>query len=190
MIAGVLLAAGESTRMGQPKALLPWAGTTLLEYGVEQVDRAVDLLVVVLGHRAADLAKLTPSHVVNDRYREGRSTSIETGVRAVPPDADAVLITSVDQPRPAGILRRLVEAHLKAGALISRPVFGREHGHPTVFGRPLFQELRALSEETEGLKSVLRRHADAMNDVDLGDPIVLLNLNRPDEYSRAYAHYH
>src|SRR5262249_57947767 len=119
------------------------------------------------------------------RYRDGRSTSIEAGMRAVPPDAEAVLIANVDQPRPRSVLRRLVDQH--NGALISRPVFGDAHGHPTVFDRSLFDELRALSEETEGLKSVLRRHEAQIQNVPFDDPVVLMNLNRPEDYRR---HYH
>src|SRR5438874_8629090 len=119
--------------MGKLKALLPWAGTTLIDYGVAQVGAAVDELVVVLGHRADELAAYAPRHVVNDRYREGRSTSIEAGIRAVAADAEAVLIASVDQPRPVAILRELLAAHRRGRALISRPVLGEANGHPTVF---------------------------------------------------------
>jgi molybdenum cofactor cytidylyltransferase len=189
MIAGLLLAAGESTRMGQLKALLPWGRTTLIEYAAQQLAAAVDESVVVLGHRADELVPLVGHHVLNDRYREGRSTSVEAGMRALPDDAEAVLIASVDQPRPTAVLRQLVEAHRNAGALISRPVVGAEHGHPTLFDRALFGELRQLSEETEGLKSVLRRHADAIQNVAFDDPVVLLNLNRPEDYASAAARY-
>jgi molybdenum cofactor cytidylyltransferase len=189
MIAGVLLAAGESTRMGQLKALLPWGSTTLLAYAVEQLGQAVDETVVVLGHRAHELAGIVPRHVVNERYREGRSTSIEAGMRAIPAEAEAVLIANVDQPRPAPVLRELVESHRASGALISRPAVGDEHGHPTVFDRALFDELRQLSEETEGLKSVLRRHEGAIQNIPFDDPVVLLNLNRPEEYAAAAARF-
>ena len=189
MVVGMLLAAGESTRMGQLKALLPWGRGTLLEYALDQLGAAVDETVVVLGHRAQDLAPLAPRHVVNERYREGRSTSIEVGMAAVPPSADAVLITSVDQPRPAAVLRELIAAHRRSGALISRPVVGEEHGHPTVFDRALFDELRKVSEETQGMKSVLRRHEAAIQNVSFDDRVVLLNLNHPEDYERAVAEY-
>ncbi len=176
--------------MGKPKALLPWAGTTLIEYGVRELGSAVDDLIVVLGHRAEELAPLAPRHVVNESYRDGRSTSIEAGMRALPGGATAVVIANVDQPRPSAILRRLIEAHQAARSLISRPVVGDAHGHPTVFDRALFDELRSLSEENEGLKSVLRRHADAIQNVPFDDPIVLLNLNRPEDYESARARFH
>jgi molybdenum cofactor cytidylyltransferase len=189
VIAGLLLAAGESTRMRQLKALLPWGRTTLLEYAAEQLAAAVDESIVVLGHRADELAPLVGRYVLNEHYREGRSTSIEAGMRVVPSDAAAVLVANVDQPRPAAVLSQLIEAHHRAGALISRPVVGDDHGHPTVFDRALFDELRQLSEESEGLKSVLRRHSGAIQNVPFDDPVVLLNLNRPEEYAAAAARF-
>ena len=174
--------------MGQLKALLPWREATLLQYAERELRAAVDRTIVVLGHRAGELAPLVGEHVVNPRYREGRSTSIEAGMRAAPAEADAVLVANVDQPRPASILKALVAAH--QGALISRPVYGEEHGHPTVFDRALFDELRHLSEETEGMKSVLRRHAEAIRNVPFDDDVVLLNLNQPGDYQSALARFH
>jgi molybdenum cofactor cytidylyltransferase len=179
--------------MEQPKALLRWGPRSLLEYGISQIAEAIGPPIVVLGHEADRLAPLARALgaqiVVNERFREGRSTSIEAAVRALGPDVESILLANVDQPRPAALLRALVRAHESGVALISRPIFGDEHGHPTIFRRPLFGELATLSEETEGLKSVLRRHADAIANVPLDDPIVLLNLNRPDEYEAAAARY-
>src|SRR5437773_12268504 len=104
--------------MGQLKALLPWGPTTLLEYGAAQLEAAVDVCIVVLGHRADELAARVPRYVVNERYRDGRSTSIEAGMRALPPAAEAVLIANVDQPRPTDVLRHLLDAHRRAKVLI------------------------------------------------------------------------
>jgi molybdenum cofactor cytidylyltransferase len=178
VIASLLLAAGESTRMGQLKALLPWRGTTLLQYCLGDLPNPV----VVLGHRADELAPLlTAPFVINERYREGRATSIAAGMAAVPADADAVVIASVDQPRPRAVIDAIVAAH-RGG--VTRPVHRGEHGHPPVFGQKLFGELRAVGEESEGMKSLLRRHP--VHDVEIDDPIVLLNLNTPEEYARAF----
>ena len=112
-VAGILLAAGESTRMGQLKALLPWRGTTLLQSQLREMAAAgLSPLVVVLGHRAEELRALLPAGVsvaLNARYREGKSTSIVTGVGALPAGAEAAVIVAVDQPtpRPPDALRRL-----------------------------------------------------------------------------------
>lgn len=191
MIAGVLLAAGESTRMGRLKALLPWHGTTLLEYATGELSAVVDHPIVVLGNAADALRPLVERAgarwVINPRYREGRATSIAAGVAALPHGAEHVLIASVDQPRPRAVLRHLLAAHLAAGNLISRAVRGGRHGHPTVFARALVPELRAVAEASQGMKSVLRAHADAVGDVEIDDPSVLLNLNTPEEYAAALA---
>jgi molybdenum cofactor cytidylyltransferase len=190
VIAALLLAAGESTRMGQPKALLPWGDVPLLDYQLGELASALDAApIVVLGHRAAELEPIVRRRgarpIVNERYRDGRATSIAAGMRAVPPEAEAVLIASVDQPRPRSVFADLIAAHRRLGGPITRAVYGQRHGHPTIFARPLFEELRRVSEESQGLKSVLRRHADGIRDADLGDPIVLVNLNTPEEYRAA-----
>jgi molybdenum cofactor cytidylyltransferase len=178
VIASLLLAAGESTRMGQLKALLPWRGTTLLQYCLGELPNPV----VVLGHRADELAALVPGpYVVNERYREGRATSIALGMTALPAGADAVLIASVDQPRPRSAIDAIVTAH-RGG--VTRPVHCGEHGHPPIFDGSLFAELRGVAEESEGMKSLLRRHP--VHDVEIDDPIVLLNMNTPEEYARAF----
>jgi CTP:molybdopterin cytidylyltransferase MocA len=190
VIAALLLAAGESTRMGRLKALLPWRGTTLLEYALAELGSArVDAVVVVLGHAADELRPLVERAgaraVLNPRYREGRATSIAAGVAALPPGTGHLLVASVDQPRPRRVVDDLIAAHVSAGAPISRAVHRGRHGHPTIFASALLDELRRVDEATEGMKSVLRAHADAIQDVEIDDPDVLLNLNTPDEYRDA-----
>lgn len=178
--------------MGRLKALLPWRGATLLEYTIGELRAAaVDDLVVVLGHAADELAPIARRAGVrtvhNPRYAEGRATSIAAGATAVEPGCEAVLVASVDQPRPREAIAALLAAHRRAEWPISRLVHGEQHGHPTVFSCALFDELRGVAEESEGMKSILRRHAESIQDVEYGDPIVLLNLNTPEEYERARA---
>jgi len=190
VIAALVLAAGESTRMGRLKALLPWAGTTLLEYALRELAASrVDARIVVVGHAADELtpivARAGARAVLNPRYRDGRATSIAAGVAALPPQTAHVLIASVDQPRPRAVVDALISAHLAGGASISRAVHGQKHGHPTIFAAALLGELARVDEASEGMKSVLRRHADAIQDVEVDDPAVLLNLNTPDEYVAA-----
>jgi CTP:molybdopterin cytidylyltransferase MocA len=190
VIAALLLAAGESTRMGQLKALLPWRGTTLLEYALAELSGArVDVLLVVLGHAADELAPIVERAgaraVLNPRYREGRATSIAAGVAALPTGVGHLLVASVDQPRPRAVVDALLAAHLAADAPISRAVHGGKHGHPTVFAAALLGELRRADESSEGMKSVLRGHAEGIQDVEIDDPAVLLNLNTPEQYAAA-----
>ncbi|MBV8087658.1 MAG: nucleotidyltransferase family protein [Chloroflexi bacterium] len=188
MTAGILLAAGESTRMGQLKALLPWRGTTLLESQLREM-RAAELapLLVVVGHRRADLEPLLAgaSVVVNDRYREGKSTSIVAGVSALPTDVERAIVVAVDQPTEAAVLRQLAGAE----GLLVLPSVNMRRGHPTLFGRELFPELRAISEEREGLREVMTRHEADIRYVPVETDIVRANLNAPEDYEAAFARW-
>ena len=188
MTAGILLAAGESTRMGQLKALLPWRGTTLLESQLREM-RAAELapLLVVLGHRRADLEPLLAgaSVVMNDRYREGKSTSIVAGVSALPTDVERAIVVAVDQPTEAAVLRQLAGAE----GLLVLPSVNMRRGHPTLFGRELFPELRAISEEREGLREVMTRHEAHIRYVPVETDIVRANLNAPEDYEAAFARW-
>ncbi|MDP3064849.1 MAG: nucleotidyltransferase family protein, partial [Chloroflexota bacterium] len=190
-VAAVLLAAGQSTRMGQLKALLPWRGQTLLERQVASLlEAGIAQVVVVLGHEAERLKPLVDGKrgvrvVLNPRYREGKTTSIKTGVDALPSDVEHLVLVGVDQPRSPETYRSVVQAHLRAGALITKPYYKGVGGHPPVFSRQVFGELAALREETLGLKELMRRRIEQVQKVELDTPEVLLDLNRPEDYQAA-----
>ncbi|MBI3953351.1 MAG: nucleotidyltransferase family protein [Chloroflexi bacterium] len=190
--AAVLLAAGESTRMGELKALLPWKGSTLLEYQVGQLLRtSLAEVVVVLGHRAQELRPLLPRReprlraIFNRRYRRGKSTSVVAGLKALRPGWSFVLILGVDQPRPAWVLERLLRAHRDEGARLTLPSHGGRRGHPPLFAAALGPDLLAITEESQGLREVVQRHKRDIQQVKLGTPLVLVNLNTREDYDRA-----
>ena len=189
MIAGILLAAGESTRMGQLKALLPWRGTTLLQSQLGEMSAAgLSPLLAVLGHRSEELCALLPPSVqvvLNERYRQGKSTSIVAGISALPPDAEAALLVAVDQPTERSVLQALMGTR---GEIVL-PSISRRRGHPTLFGRSLFGELGAITEENEGLREVMVRHEADIRYVDVDTEIVRANLNAPEDYQAAYARW-
>lgn len=193
MTAAILLAAGESTRMGQPKALLPWGGVTLIEYHVRQLSEAgVGEIVVVLGHAADEIREQVPNIarvIVNLHYNEGRATSLQAGAGALPDDAGPIIVLNVDQPRPAELLRALLGAHEAGASAISRPTFEEQHGHPPVLDGVLLDELRAVEEEALGLRGVMTAHAIDVADIDLGDERVLVSFNTPEEYEGALARF-
>lgn len=180
--------------MGRLKALLPWGKAgTLLEYQLEQLSRsrATDI-VLVLGYRAEELGRLAARFpqvrvVVNERFGQGRATSIRAGAAALPDGLRAVAIVAVDQPCPASLLDFVFEEHLRGDALITIPAYRGERGHPPVFDGLLLPELRAVDDATEGLREVRRRHAGSVRLVETGSPFVLLNLNRPEDYRQALA---
>jgi molybdenum cofactor cytidylyltransferase len=189
-VVALLLAAGESTRMGSPKPLLEWHGTTLIEYQIAELRAAgIDEVVAVLGHRAEDVrpvAERAGARVaINSAYREGRAGSIRVGAQAVQPGASAIVILNVDQPRDRSITRALLSAHAEGGALITVPSFEGRRGHPAVLSGSLLDELRTVDEATEGLRAVNSRHEADRRELPLDDPSVLLDLNRPEDYEAA-----
>ncbi len=189
-ITAVLLAAGESTRMGQLKALLPWQGKTLLQHQVDTlIEAGCREVVVVLGHRALDLV----AHVrgaqawsaINLDYAQGKTTSIKLGLRSLRPGADGVLLLAVDQPRTVAIVRRLLEEHQRTGALITSPVHQGHGGHPFIFNTRLLPELLAIEEATQGIRAVMERHKTEAHQVAFDTPLVRLDVNSPADYQEA-----
>lgn len=189
-IAGILLAAGESTRMGQLKALLPWRGTTLLQAQAAALQAAgASPLIVVLGHRADELRELLPALaevVLNERFREGKSTSIVAGIGALPESVDAALVVAVDQPTEVSVLKALIDAYEGDGPGLLLPSVNYRRGHPTLFDRRLFGELSAISEDREGLREVMTRHEADIRYVNVDTELVRANLNSPADYVGAF----
>ncbi len=188
----ILLAAGESSRMGQLKALLPWRDTTLLEYQLHSLlDAGVGHVVAVLGHDADRLKPLVESAdraswTVNPDYLQGKTTSLETGVAALAgQQVSDVLLLNVDQPRSADTVRTVLERHPASSYRITIPTHGGKGGHPILIAAELMPELAEIEEESLGLKAVVRRHADATERFELDDPSVLLDLNTPEQYQKA-----
>ena len=193
-IAALILAAGESTRMGRLKQLLPWDGTTLIDWQVSQMlEAGADEVVVVLGHEAATigaaLARSPARVVVNEIYKEGRATSVRRGAEALSDNLDAVLILSVDQPRPDWIARRLVEAWRASDSLLVIPTVGARRGHPLLVDASLLPELRNVTEAELGLRALTERHAPATLLVPIETPVVRFDLNTPSDYDSARASF-
>jgi molybdenum cofactor cytidylyltransferase len=188
----LLLAAGESRRMGQSKALLPWRGTTLLEYQVDALHSGgIQVVIVVLGHRAEGLKATVESKewvtcVINPDYLQGKTTSIKAGLNALGQEALlALLILNVDQPRSPETIRHLLQQHQHGSFLITIPTYRGKGGHPIILDPSLLEELRLIREETLGIKAVTRRHQETTQRIEMENPEVLLDLNTPEEYRAA-----
>jgi molybdenum cofactor cytidylyltransferase len=193
-VAAILLAGGESSRMGTPKPLLEWGGSTLIEYQLAQLTGPpVDRVVVVLGHAADDVLPYVLSArahaIVNERYTEGRASSLRMAAASLPHDSLAVLVLNVDQPRPHDVISRLVDVHRHSGSLITVPTYEEKRGHPPVLDGSLLGEIRDVNEETQGLRAVVERHAEDVRELAFETSAVLLDLNRPEEYEQAHASY-
>ena len=188
----ILLAAGESSRMGRQKALLPWRNTTLLEYQLRSLlDAGVQRVVVVLGHDADRIKPIVEaidgaSWALNPDYLQGKTTSLKTGVAALAiQQVSDVLLLNVDQPRNEDTVRTLLERHLASSYRITIPTHGGKGGHPILIAAELLPELAEIEEESQGLKAVVRRHAEATERFELDDPSVLWDLNTPEQYQKA-----
>ena len=188
-VAAILLAAGESRRIGSPKPLLAWQGATLIEYQIAQLREAgVDDVIAVLGHRSEDVLPLVTAAgargVVNENYREGRASSLRTGADAVE-GAQTIVILSVDQPRPAAVTRRLLASHASG---ITLPSHDGRRGHPVILNGALLPELRKFDAASKGLRAVLARHHSDVHEIPFDSASVLLDLNTPEDYRRETAH--
>ena len=191
-VVAILLAAGESRRMGQLKALLPWQGVSLIKHQVASLRAGgVDQIVVVLGHRSDELkSELADtagvSWQLNPDYLQGKTTSIKAGLNALGTDQpQALLLLNVDQPRSADVIRSLLGEHLSQGGLITIPTHNGKGGHPIILSPTLLDELRQIDEESFGIKAVVQRHLEATRRVEMDSPEVLWDLNTPEEYQRA-----
>ena len=188
-VAAILLSAGESRRMGQPKALLPWRGSSLLRHQVIALtDAGAERVVVVLGHRPENLLPelqgLTGvDWAINKDYLQGKTTSIKTGVRTVIADRpDCLLLLNVDQPRSADGIGRVLQEHRSGAALVTIPACNGKGGHPIALDGSLLDELLDINEETLGIKAVVQRHQESVRRVEVGIPEVLWDMNTPEQY--------
>jgi len=190
MIAGLILAAGESSRMGVDKALLTYRGRTFLETILQNLREAgIDRVVVVLGHHAEEIKQAVNLHgaqvVVNQDYQQGQTSSLQAGLRALKDaDLEAVILCLVDYPAvSAEVVKRLLASFRKSGAPVIIPTCKNQRGHPVIIGRALFQELLDLS-PAEGANSLIRRYRDVTQYVEVGESGILLDVDDPETYHR------
>ena len=194
-ITAVLLSAGESSRMGQPKPLLPWKGLPLVQYQVSSLAEAgASPIIVVLGPNPDDVAPFVIGAdalqtVINTHFTEGKTTSILLGISQVSDDVDGILLLAVDQPRPAELVRQVIEEHLRSGALITHPTYNGRGGHPIIFRGSLKQELLAITEDQQGIREVVSRHQEKIHTVAVDSPIIRIDLNTMDDYEKALSEY-
>jgi CTP:molybdopterin cytidylyltransferase MocA len=182
--AAVILAAGASVRMGTPKALLQWRGSTLVEHAVDQARAAgAEQIVVVLGP-ATRHVQVNATTVVNPVPEAGRSASIRLGAAAIDDASEAIVVQSVDQPVEVDVLSGLFRA-VEDNAEVAVPSYGGRRGHPVCISGQLLRELRAVSEADEGLRALVPRHV--VTEVPVDSESITWNLNDPASYANARA---
>jgi len=197
--AGLILAAGESSRMGTDKALLPWpppspgqpqSSETFLAAAIRSLSLATDFVLVVAGKNEATLAPIAyadgASIVVNPDPERGQFSSLQVGLHEVlNRGRDTAIITLVDRPPAAAVtVQTLREAYEASGKDIWAvvPEYAGKHGHPFVAGREMIEAF-LQAPPTSTAREVEHQHHDHILYVPVDDPFVAVNINTPDDYA-------
>jgi len=189
MIAAIVLAAGQSKRMGRPKQLLPLGRGTILGRVLQTFRSSkVDRIVVVLGSNASrvrrGLSLRRETVVVNKEFSAGMSASLKAGLMAVEDDADAVVIALGDQPFVSpGTVDSMIDAYHRERALVVVPVYRGRRGNPVLFDRRLFPQLKRIAGDL-GAKSVVMQNESSLVEVEVDDEGVAVDIDTPDDYAR------
>lgn len=188
MIAGIILAAGASSRMGSPKALLEYQGETFVNRLVRVLSSVCDRVIVVVGYHAAEIGGRVQGAtvVVNPDPSRGQLSSLQTGLRAAPEDAEAVLFTPVDSPSvEAPTIARVVEAFRSRdeNTLLVIPRFHGKRGHPVCAAREVIAEFLDLP-ATGRAKEIVNRHEARTLYLEVDDPGVLADIDDPEAYRK------
>ena len=193
MLAAIILAAGESTRMGAPKALLtdpdgrPFVARLVRTFAAAGIRDVVVVTgsqhVAIAEALAADNPQVRPSLVGNPDPSRGQLSSLWVGLGAAArPDLEAVLVTPVDVPLVrASTVMHVIEAWRKKRAPVVRPAVGPRHGHPVLFDRTVFDELQRAPLQA-GAKAVVHGHAADLIDVPVDDEGCLVDVDTPSDY--------
>lgn len=174
--------------MGRPKQLLPWNGVTVIECVATRIRPHVDLLVVVIGHAAEQVAAVLRNRevrlAVNDEVDRGMICSVKCGLRAAGPGWNGYLFCLGDQPGLTDPVLRAVLAgasHSEKGIVI--PTFSGRRGHPLYLSRRYYDQVLGLDERL-GLNAVTGSHPADTLEVPVAEPGVLEDMDTPEDYAR------
>ena len=195
VVEAILLSAGESSRMGRPKALLDWFGQPLVQAQAQALlEGGANRVIVVTGtdHNEISAAIAHDPNITianNPNWSQGKTTSIKTGLSQLNPDCQTIIILAVDQPRPAWVVAQALSSHESSNCPATSPRYSGHGGHPLLFDVSLLPELSNISEQREGLREVMKRHDGDMNRIYFDNPIVRFDLNTPEDYENALTTY-
>jgi len=188
---GVILAAGESSRMGRSKALLPWREGTFLSTAIRTLSIHTDLVIVVGGRNADEIRPVVYANggflAINTAPERGQFSSLQVGLQEVlNRGRDAAVVTLVDRPparsETVGCLLQSFLDRLSEGILAVVPEYGGRHGHPIVIGREMmttFLEAPA----TANAREIEHAHQAQVAYVAVDDPLVAVNIDTPEQYA-------
>ncbi len=189
MISAILLAAGESRRMGVPKQLLSLRDKTFVEHCVDNLLASrVDRVIIVTGHRELEVRRAVGDRPIrfvhNANYESGMTSSIKCGVQALPAGTRAYILALVDQPQiEADVINPVIDAYEKLRTTIVIPTYGGRNGHPILLDASLNEEILTMDPE-QGLRQVVRAHLDEVVRVEVSNQRVLEDCDLPEDYER------
>jgi molybdenum cofactor cytidylyltransferase len=182
VIAGLLLAAGGSSRFGSQKLVAMLDGVPLVRHAAMSLARSTDALVIVLGHEAdavrAALSDVDAAVVENPDWSQGLSSSVKCGVAALSPGVDAIVVALGDQPRlDPLVVRSLIDRWRASGKPIVSARYRGERGHPVLFDRAVFSQLEILRGDV-GARTMFERSPELVAYVDV-DNAVPVDVDTP-----------
>jgi len=193
-ISAVILAAGESSRMGKPKMLLPFGDSSMIEEVVTHaIHSSAGKTIVVLGanHEAigSRLKDYPVQTVINHQYAKGMLSSVQCGLRSIQESAGAAMILLGDQPMVGNqVMDGMIEAYRKSGRNIIVATFQGKRGHPILIGPEYFNEV--LEYTAEGtLRDLLERHPDDIAEIETDKPEILRDIDTETDYKAELKHH-
>ena len=191
MICAIVLAAGKSERMGRPKALLPLQGKTFLENILSAIFRSpVEETRVVVGHHRNEIEPhVTPPArlVFNPNYEQGMITSLQAGIRSLPPHTSGALLFLVDHPLVDFETIELLVTKIGPDRIVL-PTFQGRRGHPVLFGSAILQEILGLS-SSQGANIVVHKDPDRIVEVSVNSPGILVDVDTPEDFLKLQSEY-
>jgi len=187
MLSAILLAAGESKRMGALKQLMPLGKSTLLEQAIDNLlNSSVDETIVVVGHKAEEITRAIASRpvkiVLNPDYQHGMSTSIIAGLKKVDPKSQAVMLSLGDQPLvESGTINQLIDAFNSHKKGIAVPTHRGKRGNPVIFAIKYKAELLKLKGDIGG-REIIKNHPDDVLEVAVDSESVISDIDTRDDY--------
>lgn len=189
--AGVILAAGMSERFGQPKQLLKLKNKYLLEWVLDAaLASSLDKVILVVGHehqKIIQAVKPKTNHprlqvVINLRYREGQSKSLQAGLVELQPQISSVMFLLGDQPMlKSATIDYMLDRFRHSEKDICVPIWDEKKGNPTIFGRAMYGNLRAIEGDI-GAREIIRANPERVLYIEVDDPLCFLDIDSPKDY--------
>jgi molybdenum cofactor cytidylyltransferase len=191
----VILAAGESKRMGTPKMLLPFKGSTMIESVIDNVTRSnVYKTILVLGAEKESLTRLTGNLAVeccfNGKYKEGMLSSVKCGFRNIPAGTRAVMVFQGDQPLiTPSVINSVIQAYLSSDKGIVIPVYNKRRGHPVLIDNKYRDEIEKIDND-KGLRSLAYNFPDDVLEVSTEESGILRDFDTYNQYLKEINQMH